>query len=157
MVLGRNRNPARENAMTTQMLETFTATLTAMLEKTMTKMRLGMDELTGEKNLLPDLVDRASMEADRNFALLMSERDRQTLARIHGALNRIKAGEYGICEHCEEDIAVARLKVQPTATLCVHCQSRQEDEERLRTCAAAAFFAPDRGAHSMGCVSARTR
>ena len=126
--------------MTTQMLESFTAILNTMKEKTMAKMRDGMDELAGEVLLPPDIVDRASMEADRNFALLMRERDRQALAGIREALARIESGEYGVCRECEEDIAEARLKAQPMATLCIHCKSRREDEERMRTCAASGFF-----------------
>lgn len=126
--------------MTTQMLVSLTATLTAMMEKTMAKMRDGMEELAGEEALPPDVADRASMEAERNFALLMRERDRHALAAIREALARIDEGEYGICEECEEDIAEARLKAQPMATLCVHCQSRREDEERMRNCTASGFF-----------------
>lgn len=143
--------------MTTQMLDFFTATLAAMLEKTMTKMREGMEELAGEKILPPDIVDRASMESEHNFALLMRERDRQTMAGIREALERIKAGEYGICERCEEDIAEARLRVQPMATLCVHCQSHREDEERMRKCATPSFFLVDRLPQSAAGVSFRAR
>lgn len=139
-VLGRNRNQERENAMTTQMIESFTATLTAMMEKTMAKMRDSMDELAGEDALPPDLADRASLESERNFTLLMRERDRQALVSIREALARVEAGEYGICEECGDDIAQARLKAQPMATLCVHCQSRREDEERTRFSVASGFF-----------------
>ncbi len=139
-VLGRNRNQERENAMTTHMIESFTATLTAMMEKTMAKMRDSMDELAGEDALPPDLADRASLEAERNFTLLMRERDRQALVSIREALARVEAGEYGICEECGDDIAQARLKAQPMATLCVHCQSRREDEERARFSVASGFF-----------------
>lgn len=140
MVLGRNRNSEREDSMTTQMIESFTATLTDMMEKTMAKMRESMDELAGEDALPPDLADRASLEAERNFTLLMRERDRQALASIREALARVEAGEYGICEECGDDIAQARLKAQPMATLCVHCQSRREDEERTRFSVASGFF-----------------
>ena len=135
--------------MTPQMLESFTATLIAMRDNTMAKMREGMEELAGEKTLPPDLADRASMESERNFALLMRERDRLALANIREALSRIKDGEYGICERCEEDIAEARLRVQPMATLCVHCQSRRENEDRMRSNNSAGFFLADRGAHPM--------
>jgi len=140
MVLGRNRNSKREDSMTTQMIESFTATLTAMMQKTMAKMRESMDELAGEDALPPDLADRASLEAERNFTLLMRERDRQALASIREALARVEAGEYGICEECGDDIAQARLKAQPMATLCVHCQSRREDEERARFSVASGFI-----------------
>jgi len=126
--------------MTAQMLQTFSVTLQMMMEQTMAKMRVGMDEMAGEESLPPDIADRACLESGRNFALLMRERDRQALASIREALARIDAGEYGICEECGEDIAVARLSAQPMATLCVHCQSLREDQQRLRACAASGFF-----------------
>ncbi|MBI4804401.1 MAG: TraR/DksA C4-type zinc finger protein [Desulfovibrio sp.] len=126
--------------MTNQMLQTFCATLNEMLERTTGKMRATVEELAGFETLPPDIADRASMESDRNFALLMRERDRQTLARIREALSRIESGEYGECEECGDEIAIARLKAQPMAALCVHCQSRREDVERLRAVDASVFF-----------------
>jgi DnaK suppressor protein len=123
-----------------QMLQTFSTTLNEMLERITGKMRATVEELAGCEALPPDIADRASMESDRNFALLMRERDRQTLTCIREALNRIASGEYGECEECGDEIAIARLKAQPMATLCVHCQSRREDVERLRTIDASVFF-----------------
>lgn len=131
--------------MTPQMLESFTVILNDMLEKTMSTIRNGMEELAGEMSLPPDIADRASMESERNFALLMRERDRQALVGIRDALGRIRSGEYGICERCEEDIAAARLKAQPMATLCVHCQAHREDEERTRKSTVSSFFLAARG------------
>jgi len=115
-----------------QTLETFSVTLVAMMERTQAKMRTGMDEMAGEDLLPPDIADRAAMESERNFALIMRERDRQTLEGIREALGRIDAGEYGICEECGEDIALARLTAKPTATLCVQCQTLRENDARLR-------------------------
>lgn len=137
---GRAGNPYGERAMTAQMLQTFSAALQEMMEQTMAKMRVSMDEMAGEESLPPDIADRACLESGRNFALLMRERDRQTLTAIREALARIESGEYGICEECGEDIASARLTAQPMATLCVHCQSLREDQQRLRACAASGFF-----------------
>ncbi|WP_243359034.1 TraR/DksA family transcriptional regulator [Fundidesulfovibrio terrae] len=126
--------------MTPQMLQTFTATLTGMMEQTLAKMRDSAGDLAGEEFLPPDIADRATMESGRNFALLMRDRDRLALSGIREALSRLEAGEYGLCEECGEDIAEARLRAQPMATLCVHCKSLREDEERLRPAAASGFF-----------------
>ena len=126
--------------MTSQMLQMFSDTLVVRMEQTLAKMREAAQDLAGEESLPPDIADRATVESERNFALLMRERDRQTLAGIREALSRIESGEYGVCEECGEDIALARLKAQPMATLCVHCQSRREDENRLRTSEVSGFF-----------------
>ncbi len=43
------------------------------------------------------------------------------LTRIDSALARIDEGRYGICVRCGEDIAPARLAVDPAAVVCVDC------------------------------------
>jgi len=48
---------------------------------------------------------------------------------IEEALLRIDEGEYGVCEECEEEIPLGRLKVLPFARLCVKCKS---DLEKLQ-------------------------
>jgi DnaK suppressor protein len=42
------------------------------------------------------------------------------------ALERLRRGEYGLCQECGEPIAPARLRVVPEATACVLCRDRQE-------------------------------
>lgn len=43
------------------------------------------------------------------------------LAGIRGALQRIEQGEYGDCLECGEQIAQARLEIDPAGTLCIRC------------------------------------
>ena len=51
-----------------------------------------------------------------------TERRRQLkLQRIDGALRRLDTGEYGYCLGCDEEIAVARLEVDPASTHCIKC------------------------------------
>lgn len=51
---------------------------------------------------------------------------RRRLAQAELALARLEAGQYGLCQHCEEPIDLARLEVLPAATLCVDCQKKAE-------------------------------
>ena len=37
------------------------------------------------------------------------------------ALSKIEAGTYGICENCQQEIAIERLKVNPSAKTCTTC------------------------------------
>lgn len=74
-----------------------------------------------------DTYDLASDERDREINMILSDRDQEKLMAIEDALSRIDEGEYGICEECEEEIGVGRLKVMPFTRLCVRCQ---EDHER---------------------------
>ncbi|HLX77658.1 MAG TPA: TraR/DksA C4-type zinc finger protein [Acidimicrobiales bacterium] len=49
------------------------------------------------------------------------ERTRRYLSDLDAALERVRLGTYGFCDHCGEAILPERLKVLPTATLCVDC------------------------------------
>lgn len=42
-------------------------------------------------------------------------------ARLIAALARLKDGEYGYCQDCGEEIAPARLDLDPAAALCLSC------------------------------------
>lgn len=54
--------------------------------------------------------------------------ERLTLAarEVTATLTRIADGTYGRCQECDAPIPPARLKVIPTAALCVSCQSAAE-------------------------------
>jgi DnaK suppressor protein len=86
-----------------------------------------------------DIYDQASSERDRELGLLLGDREREKLHSIDEALLRIDEGEYGICEECEEEIPLGRLKAMPFARHCVKCkadleklqaQTRRFEEER---------------------------
>lgn len=76
-----------------------------------------------------DIYDQASSERDRELGLLLNDREREKLHNIDEALLRITEGEYGICEECDEDIPLGRLKVLPFTRHCVKCKS---DLEKLQ-------------------------
>ena len=56
-------------------------------------------------------------------------RRRQKLLQIDAALKRIEADDYGFCQECGEDIAPARLEVDPAVLLCINCASARESQE----------------------------
>jgi len=76
-----------------------------------------------------DIYDQASSERDRELELILSDRERQKLHNIDDALLRMDEGEYGICEECDEEIPLGRLKAMPFTRHCVKCKS---DLERLQ-------------------------
>lgn len=88
-------------------------------------------EMTDEKTNFPDPTDRASLESDRNFELRIRDRERKLIMKIREALERIDAGEFGICESCGEEISAARLKARPVTTLCIDCKTEQERQEKI--------------------------
>jgi len=85
-----------------------------------------------EQSAFPDPTDQASMETDRDFDLRIKDRERKLIRKIDQAINRIKEGEFGICESCGGDISPKRLQARPVTTLCIDCKTEQEQEERTR-------------------------
>jgi DnaK suppressor protein len=75
----------------------------------------------------------ASRVVEVGMQLALRRRLVERRAEIEEALERLDAGQYGVCEECGDDIGVARLMANPTATLCVHCQA--ESERMLPRCA----------------------
>lgn len=85
-----------------------------------------------ELTAFPDPTDQASAETDLNFDLRIKDRERRLIKKINQALERIEAGEFGICESCGGDISIKRLQARPVTTLCIECKTAQEQEERTR-------------------------
>ena len=73
--------------------------------------------------------DLSVSEVNQYMSFEMKSRDRKALRDIDEALRRIKDGSYGICNSCDIEISLARLKVFPTANLCIECK---EDLEKNR-------------------------
>ncbi len=87
----------------------------------------GSDLPSGEPS--GDIYDQASSERDRELGLLLGDREREKLHNIEEALMKIEEGEYGICEECEEEIPIGRLKVMPFARYCVKCKADIEKQQ----------------------------
>jgi len=49
-----------------------------------------------------------------------------TMRRIDAAIRRIDDGRYGLCLECDEQIAEARLDVDPAAELCIRCAQHRD-------------------------------
>jgi DnaK suppressor protein len=87
----------------------------------------GSDAPSGEPS--GDIYDQASSERDRELDLLLGDREREKLRNIDEALMKIHEGEYGICEECEEEIPVGRLRIVPFARYCVKCKADIEKQQ----------------------------
>lgn len=81
---------------------------------------------------LPDPLDRAIFEADRNFTLRIRDRESFLIKKIRASLEDIEMGEYGICERCGEEISTGRLRARPVARHCIKCKTLMEVTEKLR-------------------------
>ncbi len=75
---------------------------------------------------LPDETDLAASENQQSLALSLRDREYKLLVRIEKALEKIKEGNFGICEECEEQIETRRLEARPMSNLCISCQEQEE-------------------------------
>jgi DnaK suppressor protein len=66
-------------------------------------------------------------QEDLDFALVQMQSE--TLEKIRAALARLAAGDYGICDQCDDEIREARLHALPFATRCRQCQETAERSE----------------------------
>lgn len=77
----------------------------------------------------PDLGDRALETVSRDLLYHLSTSEREILRRIDAALQRIQAGTYGTCVHCEKSVQNGRLEAVPWARHCIDCQELQDRGE----------------------------
>jgi len=75
---------------------------------------------------IQDIGDEAANIYNKQILLSLTESERMRLQEMDEALDRIKAGTYGICEECGEPIGLKRLEVRPVAKYCVPCLSKME-------------------------------
>ncbi|MCG8491202.1 MAG: TraR/DksA family transcriptional regulator [Sneathiellales bacterium] len=95
------------------------------------------EELVSRHKLLEDRVaemeNTLRQEHSSNFSEQAMEREDEEvmerlekealdeLGAIEAALGRLKAGTYGICTVCGDDIGEKRLKILPYASRCINC------------------------------------
>jgi DnaK suppressor protein len=73
-----------------------------------------------------DTGDAASGAIQEFESLNVAQLQARELRQIDGAIERIDAGTFNVCEECEGPIGRARLEALPHATLCVSCQQKLE-------------------------------
>ncbi|EGJ52084.1 RNA polymerase-binding protein DksA [Desulfocurvibacter africanus] len=113
-------------------IEFFRKHLSDMLNDIVKQGDETIEDMTDTVEVYADPADRATAESDRAFTLRLRDRERRLIKKIKEAIQRIDDGSYGICEECGEDISVPRLKARPVTTLCIHCKSKQEEDEHQR-------------------------
>ena len=89
-----------------------------------------------------DVMDAAYDSAQDEISSQLAEVESRELAHIENALDRMRSGQYGLCEVCNGRIPMARLNALPYATMCIGCQrevertgfgpaSRREEQEEM--------------------------
>jgi DnaK suppressor protein len=124
-------DPEKEKKQRKEFLKQAADTLLDTKKQLMKEMQGRVKEETeGVKDEGRDTYDLASDERDREINFILNDREREKLLAIDEALQRIKDKTYGICESCEGEIQLGRLKVLPFTRLCVKCQEENEKESK---------------------------
>lgn len=83
-----------------------------------------MSDLGGPRPV--ELAEHAQQEGGLAVLTDLDERGWRALEEVEGALARMGAGRYGVCERCGSAIPLARLKAYPATRFCVACQAERE-------------------------------
>lgn len=117
--------------MSSPISDTFAQQLQQMRTHLIAQLRAQRGDQIGRADAAPNphddqSSDRSQLGAERDLAQALDERETAELNAIDAALQRIAAGDYGLCLDCGVGIPTARLHANPTAMRCVACQGRLE-------------------------------
>ena len=73
-----------------------------------------------------DVIDFALDSAQDELNSQLAEVESRELGMIENALERMRAGQFGVCEGCNDRIPMARINALPYATTCIQCQREME-------------------------------
>lgn len=81
----------------------------------------------------PDEFDRSSYEEGMQRSQILLDGKYQLRNEVMAALERMKEGEYGVCEISEEPIGFKRLKAQPWTRFSIEAQKDLENNRKIRS------------------------
>ena len=96
------------------------------------KSKIARNDLRDREARPGDSIDESNEEQGTSTEMRLKDRERNLLAQINAAVNRIDDGTYGSCDVCEEPIGEGRLRARPMALLCIECKEDEERKERRR-------------------------
>ncbi len=79
----------------------------------------------------PEPVEASQSEQAQYDLEQLGEVERRELANIDAALQRLDAGEYGVCRRCGERIEASRLAAMPFVLECTECARDLEEARTL--------------------------
>ncbi len=75
-----------------------------------------------------DDYDYAEISSDSFKEGIIANQQVKELGEIEDAIKSIEKGSYGICDMCDESIAIGRLRAKPFAKYCTPCREIYESE-----------------------------
>jgi DnaK suppressor protein len=92
---------------------------------------------TSENPSLTDIATHAAETLHTEVRVALMGRRTQQVVQIQDALERLSAGQYGLCQECDGFIGTARLRALPFAQRCRDCQGQAERQARREWATAA--------------------
>jgi DnaK suppressor protein len=95
---------------------------------------VAVDELPGaigDNSPGADELDGSQITTSREIGWATRELLVERVNHLSAALDRLRAGEYGVCTACDERISPARLQAMPEVETCVRCQDSLERVKRV--------------------------
>jgi RNA polymerase-binding protein DksA len=76
-----------------------------------------------------DKPDENAQEISEYSTVVMAEKVlEKSIEEIEEALKRIENDTYGICKYCGKEIGEKRLMARPTASSCIDCKTKLQEE-----------------------------
>jgi DnaK suppressor protein len=85
------------------------------------------DTVEAHRQTFSEVGDLVSASVEKEMAFKYGEQGVNMLREIDSALEKLKQGNYGICEACGKNIGVKRLEIVPSARLCIKCKCKEEE------------------------------
>ena len=107
--------------------------LRARLEKKKEELTVRLERITENlrRGYHPDSKERAKELEDSEVVDALGNEARAELRNISAALQRMDAGEYGVCIECGTEIDRGRIDAHPYAKQCIDC-ARLAEERKTR-------------------------
>lgn len=103
------------------------------LEQKKQELTVRLDRITENlrRGYHPDSKERAKELEDSEVVDALGNEARTEIGKISAALQRMDAGEFGLCIECGAEIDRARIDAYPYARHCIDC-ARLEEERKAR-------------------------
>jgi len=88
----------------------------------------GLSQASGDSSTYSfHMADQGTDAQEREKTFMFASRQGKYLQQVEAALERVENGSYGVCVECGGQIRAVRLRVVPTAKLCINCKPVDDD------------------------------
>jgi DnaK suppressor protein len=117
--------------LTPELIAELEAKLEQERQAIITRTRARSSEALSERLQLPDEADQASAQEAQAFELKLANKDRKLLNLIEHAIDKMRRGEYGLCEGTDDPIELRRLQARPWARFSIAHKEQLELERSM--------------------------